>query len=505
MAHQPNAAQLEARRRWSAIHSRAELLAQRLVRNQATASGVEISFGSLEYELNEKLRGEQRWATLERMTNDPRVKGTLRINTLPLLRATWKWEPATDDNEGQRAAALLNANLLRKPDLEAGFGADFFIRTPWIQRLSEILRFLQDGRAIFVGTLRSAPGLRQVFDRLQWLEPSTISGTKPWVLDKADNILAVRRDFTRPDTDEPVTDEEIPGSRLYLYGWEIVGARYDGKPLIRPLYGAWFRKDFVQRMGAIWAQKVGAPPPWGVYPSGWTDETTRGNFERFVQSLRGSAPTHTWGTFPMGKEGEKPEIHYAGAQEGEVDRMGALVDVENREIAAGAGGKTLLLGETQSGSRALGGTIGLLEMVMAETIVAFVVEFETHGAANLEGPASRLIRNNFGPAMPTPKLTASQVNPFELIELTDEIVQAKAVGLIPDHPLIRRQYTERVGFRGLPDEAFEQAPAPPIPPGDGLAARLRLQGAISDPAARIRRLLQPAKEDRPRRGRGFRS
>jgi hypothetical protein len=430
--------------------------------NQPISSGVEVNFGEFFYELNEKLQGPSRFDVWEEMSNDPHIKGGLRLNTLPLKKARWDIVPADKSPEAQDHADFCKANLLRIPTKK--YGAEYFIQTPWkAQRIDEVLRFLQDGFALFVGTMKRVD-LFKVFSRLQWVEPKTLQGTEPWVLDHDDTILGVKRTYQDPKSLNFV-DEEIPARRLFLYGWEIIGARYPGNPLIRSQYGPWMRKDFIQRMGAIWAQKVGAPPPWGSYPQG-TEHNTIRRFEEFVQSLRGTAPAEAYFFGEQGKE-QDFQVGYAGADVGDVDRMRSLIDGENREISHGLGSVTQNLGETGTGNRALGGIIGMLEMVMVEAIGETIGEQETGGIGNLRGPIQVLIDENFGPQHSYPTLEVSNVNPLFFIQSVDKLAAAVNAGLVPKHPLVKRQVTEAWGFK-LPDDAFEEEEKPPRrpPPGD---------------------------------------
>lgn len=461
-----NALQQLARRRLQALETRAELLARRIAQAQATSSGPEISYGEFEYEQNAALVGDARWSTLAKMETDPRIAGALRLATLPLKRAKWSYRAASDDPRDKEIAAFCNANLLRLPSTEFGFGRAFYCRSSWVQRLGEILDFLPSGRSVFVTTLRPAPGLKQVFDRIQWLEPRTISGTRPWNLDATDQIVAIQRSYTRPD-DQVVTDETIEAARVKLYVWELKGARYDGRPYTRPMYGPWFRKDFLARMAAIWAQKVGAPAPVGFYPQDW-DPDSIAKFEQFVQALRGSAPAHAFGVFPFSANDNKPaEVHYAGADAGEVDRMRAPLDWENAEIAAAGGSKSLLLGETSSGSRALGDSMGLLELVFVEAVAQVVIEQETSGVENLTGVVEELVERNYSNVEALPTLTCSEVNPFFLVQIADKLAAARAANLIPDHPEVRRQVSKGFGL-DLPEDAFEEEePAPTPSSGEG--------------------------------------
>ena len=254
----------------------------------------------------------------------------------------------------------------------------------------------------------------------------------------------------------PELQQRIDSENLILYVWDMRGARFEGTPFIRSMYGAWYRKDFVQRMATIWSQKVGAPPPVGFYPQSWADEDAR-RFEQFIRELRGTAPTHSYFVGPKGSDGSAADVSYAGAETGDIDRSRSVIEQENAEIAHVGGTKHMLLGETASGARAVGETQQRLEMLQVKAIGEIVCEWETHGVGNLPGLIEELVDRNYRGVSSYPELTVSAIAPGELTETLDSLIAAKAAGLVPDHPDLRRQVVERLGYV-LPDDAYELEP-----------------------------------------------
>ncbi len=430
---------------------------------RGASSGVPMTWGDYQTEFNNSLKGAKRWKTLDKMEADPHVKGALRTNTLPMITAEWEIQPATDDPRDVEIAEFCEANLLRTSG--DTYGRDYWIDTPWkSQRLPEILSFLRDGFSIFQKSLRRV-GSKVVYDRLQWIEPSTITR---WQLGPNDALLAIERTYSRQTGKNFNIQSQFnvttPASELKLYTWDMKGARYNGRSMIRSMYGPWFRKDFIQRISIIWAQKVGAPVPVGIYPKGWDADQVEA-FDDFVKSTLGSAPAEAWGSFEMGPGDQKPSLTYVGAETGDIDRSTVLVDAENREISHAAGTKLGVMGETAGGNRALGDSVGLTDMMGVEAVAEVIAEQEAHGVGTMTGVIEELVDMNFAGVQKYPKLACPKVNPFERVEIIKSVIlPAVAAGVIPNVPDLRRQIADVAGIT-LPDNAFEQKPEVPTLPG----------------------------------------
>ncbi len=486
-------------------------------RNTPVASGVEMGWGDFETDYNTKFNGAQRFGILDRMEADPHVKGVLLEKALPLLTAEWEIKPASDSNEDARVAAFCAANLLRQSSEDfPEFGRDYWIGTSWkAQRLPEIMAMLRDGFSMFVSTWKRV-GMNQVYDRLQWVEPATIDGTQPWELSEQDEIVAVNRKLTTPGQ-AFIIDERIEAERLKLYVWDLKGSRFEGRSFVRSMYGAWLRKEFILRQSTIWAQKVGAPIPIGHYPSGW-DGPQIAEFKRFVQATRGESPAEAYGMFKKTADGTEADVKYVGAETGEVDRMRGLVQGENEEIHQGARDSAAMLGETQSGSRALGDSKGSRELKFTEALGEIVAEWENHGVGNLTGVIEELCDRNFTVSA-YPELVCTKVDPLANFE---ETVKAWDSGIIPKTADARRQIVEGSLGLNLVDEDYEVEEPLPLPPGTspqpGNGQDVRPAKAVQDDlrqvaaaalaardefTQRIAPLLEPVQEGAPKSGGRF--
>ena len=481
-------------------------------RGKQVAAGTKMGWGEFQYDPNSVLHGAAKYGIYDKMEADPHVKGVLLDKALPLLTAEWEIKPASDKAKDVEVAEFCAANLLHKPSDR--FGRDYWIETPWeAQRLPEILTMLNNGFALFVSSWKRV-GTRVVYDRLQWIEPSTIDGSQPWVIDDKDHIVAVNRKLTTPQQ-QFIFDERIEADRLKLYVWDIKGARYEGQSFLRAMYGAWFRKDYLQHLAIIFAQKVGAPAPVGHYPFGWDGKhVTR--FQQFVKAMRGKAPAEAFGVFPKDADGNSADVKYAGAEVGDVDRMRGLIRGENEEIHQGGRDSSAMLGETSTGSRALGDSKGKREVKLTQAIGVMLATWENHGVANLKGTIEDLVGRNYTVSA-NPELVCSKIDPYENFT---ETLDAWKAGIIPKTPESRRQITEGTLGLNLPDDAYEIEEPPPMIPGqppprsvpgeepedeedDDEKPEDAALSAADTFAKRIAGLLEPSQQGAPPKGRRF--
>jgi len=496
------------------LEERAIALEQIAKRYSSQSSGVDIVGGQFDYEYNTKLKGSLRWDVLEEMQNDPHIKGALNHRILPLLSAKWEIQAGSDKAKDKDIADFVAANLLNKSSDK--YGREFWLQTSWRQRLFEILDMLDSGFSMFCKTTRPV-GAKRVYDRLHWLEPSSVD-PHGWDLeDDTDRIRTVWRTYRTPQGVFRLR-KKLDAAEISLYIWELKGARYEGKAFIRPMWGAFFRKERLQKYATIWAQKVGAPVPSGSYPSSWPEDV-RQKFVEFIEGLRGTSPTELYFVGPQGPDGKSHEVKYAGADAGELDRSRGLIDGENAEIAHAGGTKAMLLGETATGAKAVADPISGIELIYLEATAATVADFSNFGAANLRGEVQELVDWNFAGVKEYPQLVCSKIHPYQGIEHVEGIIKAVQAGVLPMHEALRRQVAERYGLN-LPDDAYEVEEPVGLPldrgkPSDedqdankkngngDMMKREERALALEVFRGRMSYLLQPM-EDAPVRGAGFR-
>ncbi len=483
-----------------------------------TASGADVISGRFGYDPNIEMRAPKLWLNLDLMEADSHVKGTIRQNTLPLVNAQWEVKPASEDERDIEIANLVACNILNQTNDD--FGRECWPSTPWTsQRLPEILRCLRDGFSLFNFTMRRE-GTRMVFDRFQWIEPDTLSGIRPWEIDEFDNLLGVNRNF-RTGTDQFKFNDHLPVESLKLYIWDFVGARFSGRSIHRSQFGAWFRKERLLRFAAMWAQKIAVPAPMGLYPEDWEPEMVA-RFEEFVMAMRGSSNAEAMLMASLPTSGKEPVVKYVGSEIPDVDRVGSLITLENTELAHAAGTKSQQLGETASGTRALGKDQRQGEMILVSATAKIICDQINNGIAGIPGVVQHLVDLNYQGVRNYPTVVCSKIDPDEGLRANEKLGPLVKEGIVPNHRALRKQVTERLGYK-LPEAAYDEEPTvapqePPSPPGlpeDEKAPRVRKEdrGEREVAAAhlesrqeftkRVGDMLKPVKEGAPRTGGRF--
>jgi len=427
---------------------------ERRVRMRPGASGVPIQYGQFEYEYLQALRGDARWLIYDKMESDPHIKEGLDSIVLPLVTGEWEIQAASDKPIDQEIKEFVSSVLLRTGSDQ--FGREYWTQTSWIQRLVEILDMAKCGYSLFGKSTREVEG-KIVYDRLQWLEPRSVD-PRGWALSEKDELVSIKRTYRTP-TDNPDFRfrDPIDAKQVALYVWDLKGARYEGRPRIRSAYGAFIRKEFVLRQSVIWAQKAGAPMPVGHYPQGMAPEHIA-LVEEAVKAARGEHPAEAYALFPKDADGNKVEIEFLGVSTGaaQVDRMRGLIDGENSEMAHALATKSKQLGETKTGSRAVGDTQSADEDISVEAVAKLVCEFENHGVGNLPGLIQQLVDWNYPGVKRYPELAVSRIGPREDTSTLTPLIAAVGAGLVPRTVAVMKQVTEKFGIH-LKDEEYQAA------------------------------------------------
>lgn len=473
---------------------------------RVVASGAPLWAGLFNWDDPPELRTpEKRHETYRKMAqSDAYIAESLRENSLPLLsRAVWDVAPGVEvkpkpemlkkaappamlpgfpprlavtaledpeENEDTRTpeeklhaeiAEFVGANLYGKEG--DTFGWRYWTDTSWTQRLREILKFLEHGFAVFHRTSHVVEGKR-CYRRLLWLEPSTIIR---WVFDREGYLQGIERRYISPVDGHYVPREEIPASELALYVWDAVGMRIEGTALIRPMFGAWVRKEFVSRCKMIAIQRAGVGMPWAKRDSaqdGSTDDLAD-RIEEFLQSSFGSGLEHQY----LSVDNPSLELGYFQQDAEDLEKFEKLGADENLSIAHGGSTKSGMLGEIPGGTRGLGEVQQVDKYVLVEAIGQVIAEQELRGVAGVKGVIRELVQWNWGDVDRFPYLRLSNVDPYEPTRNLPMLKDQVTAGVVKHRPQLEKMVLDRLGFE-LPEDAFEDLPAPGnglVPPGQG--------------------------------------
>jgi hypothetical protein len=315
-----------------------------------------------ELEANPKLTFPESIGTYHSMRTDPQVQGLLTGATWPIYRMNWYLEPNDARPEiVEKLSADLNLPIgeNQPPDPASIAMRRTQNRFKFIEHLEYALDSLCYGFQVFeqVGEIQS-DGLFH-YTKLAYRPVQTIvemsvarDGGLEWV-----------RQF---GINEPL----LPITRLVVYPFQRRGANWHGRSLLRGCYGPWLLKDRAMRVGVMNIQRAGVGTPIIQGHPGATDADLillENLAKRFVAGDRSG------GVIPYGAN-----LRLVGVEGSQPDAVG-FIKLMNEEMSRAFFQMFMQLGQTTTGSRALGQTFVDYHKLVIEYIASwFASIFNEH-------------------------------------------------------------------------------------------------------------------------------
>jgi hypothetical protein len=414
--------------------------------------------------------------TYDNMRNDAQCQGLYLGATAAIVRYGWYINP----NECDSAYVDLLAADLNLPVGEAAAREQFKqgqkrakLRTQkrfsWYNHLSTALKAMAYGHFYFeqVGEITNeGPGGRQVW-RLRKLgprHPRTI--TEINVADDGGLVFIVQGYGDPPPA--------IPIDRLVAYVWDTEPGNWVGRSIFRPMYRNWICKDRLLRVDTIKHERNGVGMPIIEGPEGASQpqlELLDKMAREFKAGERGG------GAVPYGTK-----VRLVGT-EGSIPDTVQSIRFHNEEMARSMLMMFMQLGQTESGSRALGQTFldwfslqqEMIADWVADTGTEHIIEdwwswnvdseaIQTPQLAYIKGPDSEATKGDFGPAQLPPEVDQSfqkdggvkpsSSKPKPKAPAKAPAKPAQAMGPHPTHPA--RDHSH------VPASARGGGPSPPV-------------------------------------------
>lgn len=305
----------------------------------------------------------QRVTTVERMRTDPQIDALCSSLTMPIMRYRWELDPnGARDEVVQQTATDFGIPIAGSNDPAPRSRRRFKHR----DHLEHALLALWHGFMMF----EQVPDTER-FDlvrdgwRLRKLAPR-LPGTIDKLHVAPDGGLAgISQHGYRPppmrgrragawSANEP--DPQIGVNALLAYVWKREGANWYGRSMLRPLYRDWILKDRALRVDAIKNERFGVGIPTATAPEGGDPA----QYSKLAQNMRVSE---------MSGVGLP-----AGASVGVEGIRGTLPDVMasiryyDESMARAFMAMIIQLGQTQTGSRALGNTFADHFQMLVEAV-----------------------------------------------------------------------------------------------------------------------------------------
>ena len=416
-------------------------------------------------EYNPKLEGINGiWTYQEMRRGDAQVAGTLRACKMPILSARWEMVPgdvrgassvvrgpAATDN-GQRAKEVcdfIRANLFNGLEWQDHRGS-------WhTQDWKEVVRYalrMQDFGAACVEEVVAIDGdrirLRRFCDRqaltfYRWhTDPHTVDPSlPPFVYDDGETLYALEQWGYRANRFEYVL---LPTDKACIFTHDQEGANFWGIPLTRAMYPHWFIKKHLERIDAIACERNSLGVPMIMLPPNPSRQDVQ-TAQNWVTQL--AAHEKTGLSLPNGAEFKLVGI------EGRIREILPSMQYHKQQIATSCLAMFMELGQTQTGSRALGDSQTDFFMLAMQNTADYIAHQLRHGTVR------RLVEWNFGPDAPVPHLVASNVQARSIESMAAIINQlAQAGAWLSDRASVNRARQE-LGFEDYVDDMNRESGA----------------------------------------------
>lgn len=306
--------------------------------------------------------------TVQEMRNDAQVDGLTRGTMMPLTRWKWGLNPNNCDPVITRELSRdLGLPLMERTGVNGDMWTE--IERPGVPRSRNRFDFQEHLAEALLATLYGHQFFEQTADMItppaDWPVSTPLRARlwklavrPPWTISSIDcaadgglqAIKQLQHDYNHPGIS---VDELV----AYVYGKE--GANWVGRSILRSSYRPWLVKDRIMKVGAINIERNGAGVPIITAPLGATTPQIRA-LNDLATKVRGG--DSSGGAIPHGAT-----LNLMGVMGSQPDAEGFMRFL-NEEMARAFLQMVQQLGQTSSGSRALGKTF--LEMMtwMLESI-----------------------------------------------------------------------------------------------------------------------------------------
>jgi hypothetical protein len=433
-------------------------------------------------EYNPKLEGLNGiWTYQEMRRGDGQVAGTLRACKLPILSAKWEVVPGDTAELGSGQVGRWadrkgdsTANLPTSPSApisSTGAGrttadkakeicqfvrANLFNGLEWqdwrgswhTQDWKDVVRCalrMQDFGAACYEEVMAIDGdrirVRRMADRqaltfYRWhTDPHTVDPSiPPFIYDDGETLYALEQWGYRSNRFEYVL---LPTDKACVFTHDQEGANFWGIPLTRAMYPHWFVKKHLERIDAMACERNSLGVPMIMLPPNPSKQDVQ-TAQKWVTQL--AAHEKTGLSLPNGAEFKLVGI------EGRIREILPSLQYHKQQIATSCLAMFMELGQTQSGSRALGESQTDFFLLATQNTADYIA----HQIRN--STIRRLVLWNFGPDAPVPYLVPASVQARSIDTMAAIINQlAQAGAWISDRASVN-QARHELGFSDYVDK-----------------------------------------------------
>jgi hypothetical protein len=346
-----------------------------------------------------------------RMRHDPKLTAVLAAYFLPILRATWVVDGAGCRDEVTQLVADDLGLPIRGVDPEPTGARRRGVN--WGEHLRLALLSLAYG---------FMPFERRYEIRGQQARLINLGERMPWTISEID----LNRDGTiRAVTQDIAAAAQMPANRLVWYVHNREGATWTGRSVLRPAYGPWLLKHEMWRVAATSNRRFGMGVPNVEAPPGATPAQVI-EAQRLASSMRVGDQSGVG--VPNGFK-----INLTGMTGSAPDTLG-LIRYFDQQMSTFALAGFLDLGQTETGSRALGESFVDLFMLSLQAIADEIALVATSGQPGMTGAVTDIVDLNWGEDEPAPRVVCTDVGRRHDLtaEAINGLIESGAITADPD-------------------------------------------------------------------------
>lgn len=392
-----------------------------------------------------ELTGLSGLRTLDKMRrSDGMIRAVLRAIVMPLLSATWAFQPATEDPEDLDIAAECEDGLFDG------------MTTGWAEVLRQILTFLPLGFAVFekVWEVRDVGGEQKVMPRK--LAPRLQRTIFKMNTDKGGGLTSVTQQTFGDDGFETI---DIDIDRLLVFVNDKEGAQWFGTPILRSAYKHWWIKDNLYRIQAMAAERWGVGIPSVTLPPDQSDDENIRKAENILAAMRSHEKGYV--VWPAGYTFQLITSSTGGSS---VMDLEPIITHHDRMIAVSVLAQFLTLGATDTGSWALSNDQSALFLMVEQSIGDLVCDVINRHLV------PEWVDYNRAGVKAYPKLTVTNIETRNMEKILVGLAAAATSGLINPDPDLEDALRDGLGFPLIPrdengDPLLSGMENLPLPPG----------------------------------------
>lgn len=394
-------------------------------------SGTKMLEGVIAEEYNQELAGPSGMEVYDKMRrSDAQISAVLMAMELPIRSGFWSIDPARNEDDEVDEADQEIADFID----EAIFSK---LKDGWDNKLREILTMFAFGFSVFEKTYTS-DGKRIWLDKMGFRKQQTIQRWE--TKDRTPGVVQILSTANSKGEYEV----SIPGQSLVLFTFRKEGDNYQGISVLRSAYKNYYMKDRLYRFDAVKHERQGVGIPVIYIPKNATVEQKK-LAANIVRNIRATEQT---GIVMPGSKEDGWLFEFANLNAGTGTDLWESIKHHNREIAKNVLAQFLELGDTQSGSKALGSDQSDLFIASLTATANQVCEIMNQYVIK------ELVDLNYNGIERYPKLTVQRISKQDLSKLSETIATLVSGGVIKTDESIEDYMREMLG---LPARSTDEA------------------------------------------------